>query len=337
MYLSKRSNKKYYIFFKQQNGKFTCKSTGTKSKSEALKYLTNFEKELKERFSKKVTPILVSHFVIEFLSYSETVYSWNHTLSLRTTCRAFADFVGNILLSDLEKKNVTEFIQNRSKNVSAYTVRRDIADLSTAFNYAISKKYLNENFMKGIKKPKITEKLPLFSSTVEFELLLKVIDDDDMKGLVIFALNTGLRQSDVVNLEWRQINFQNQTLLLDNRNSQTKLRKVHTIPLNVKALQILTDRQIKYRETEKVFTYQGKPIKALFLSHKFKKYVKRAPINQQLTFHSLRHTFASLLVQRGVSIYQVSRLLTHSDIRVTQIYSHLTEQDLLKAVNQLNN
>jgi integrase len=157
-----------------------------------------------------------------------------------------------------------------------------------------------------------------------------------LRNLINFAVNTGLRQSDLINLEWSQINFKNQTLILDNRNSQTKSRKVHTLPLNMKALQILTERQLGLSGGERVFTYQGKPIKQLFISHKFKKLVTKAGINPQLSFHSLRHSFASWLIQKGVPIYQVSKLLTHSDLRVTQIYAHLSEQNLKNAVELLN-
>jgi site-specific recombinase XerD len=86
-----------------------------------------------------------------------------------------------------------------------------------------------------------------------------------------------------------------------------------------------------------VFTYQGKPIKQDFISKKFKKYVIKANLNPNLNFHSLRHTFASWLVQRGVSIYEVSKLLGHSDIKVTKIYSHLSAEDLRASVEKLNN
>lgn len=337
MYLSKRSNGRYYIFYPQQNGKYTCTSTGTKSKSEALKFLSKFEVELKERIAKKLYPIALIKFFSEFLRYSESVHSWNHTLSLRITFKSFMKYCGNIFLSDLTNEKLVSFFEERLKNVSNYTVRRDIANLSSSFTYAVSKKYLNQNLCIGIKKPKIIERLPLFFSEAEFQILLRVIENNDLRNLITFAVNTGLRQSDLVNLEWSQINFRNQTLILDNRNSQTKSRKVHTIPLNIKALQILTEREIIMPHGGKVFTYQGRPIKQLFISHKFKKFVKKAELNPQLSFHSLRHTFASWLVQKGVSIYQVSRLLTHSDIRVTQIYSHLREEDLRSAVDKLNN
>ena len=72
-----------------------------------------------------------------------------------------------------------------------------------------------------------------------------------------------------------------------------------------------------------------------FISHKIKKIIKQAGINQQLNFHSLRHTFASWLVQAGVSIYEVSKLLGHSNIRTTEIYAHLEIGNLHEAVKKL--
>ena len=106
--------------------------------------------------------------------------------------------------------------------------------------------------------------------------------------------------------------------------------------MNMKTLQILTERQLSFSGSERVFTYQGKPVKQLFISHKFKKLVRKSGNNPQLSFHSLRHSFATLLIQKGVPIYQVSKLLTHSDLRVTQIYTHLSEQNLRDAVGLLN-
>ena len=86
-----------------------------------------------------------------------------------------------------------------------------------------------------------------------------------------------------------------------------------------------------------VFTIRKSPIKQNWIIQNFKKYVLKANINPKLKFHSLRHTSASWLVQRGVSIYEVSKLLGHSDIKVTEIYSDLRAEDLREAVEKLNN
>ena len=72
------------------------------------------------------------------------------------------------------------------------------------------------------------------------------------------------------------------------------------------------------------------------MTHKFKSYVKKAEINPKLNFHSLRHTFASWLVQKGATIYDVSKLLGHSTIKSTEVYAHLRVDELRGAVERLN-
>lgn len=335
MFLSKLPNGIYHLYYFKENGKKTKISTHTKYKSEAYKFLVNFEQEFKIRKQNKLYPINLRKLAFEFLKYSESIHSINHTKSLRTTFNEFIKITGNISASDISKKTVIEFFETRLRNVSNYTVRGDLADLSSAFNWAISKNYLSENPCKGIKKSKLTEKLPLFFTKEEFDTLLNSIKDNDLKDLIHFAVLTGIRQNDLITLRWNQINFRNRTLTFDNRLSQTKSRKIHTLPLNLKALQILTERELK-KKSNYVFTYNQEPIKQCFISHKFKKLVKAAKLNPQFTFHSLRHSFGSWLVQKGVPIYQLSKLMTHSDLRVTQIYTHLSEQNLKETVELLN-
>ncbi|MDR3596139.1 tyrosine-type recombinase/integrase, partial [Clostridium sp.] len=71
------------------------------------------------------------------------------------------------------------------------------------------------------------------------------------------------------------------------------------------------------------------------ISNNFKAAIRRAELNDKYHFHTLRHTFASWLVQKGVSIYEVSKLLGHADIKTTEIYAHLKENNLRSSVNLL--
>jgi site-specific recombinase XerD len=93
--------------------------------------------------------------------------------------------------------------------------------------------------------------------------------------------------------------------------------------------------QIKADSTDYVFTREGQLIKRKTLTERFKFINEKAKLNPDYHFHSLRHTFASWLVQKGVSIYEVSKLLGHSDIKTTQIYAHLRGDDLKRAVDLL--
>ena len=126
MFLSKLPNGIYHIYYFKENGKKSKVSTHTKLKSEAYKFLTNFEQEIKSRKENKLSPIELRQFSFEFLVYSESIHSWNHTKSIRTTFNEFTKFTGNILISAITKKVILNFIELRLRNVSAYTVRRDI-------------------------------------------------------------------------------------------------------------------------------------------------------------------------------------------------------------------
>jgi len=153
--------------------------------------------------------------------------------------------------------------------------------------------------------------------------------------LILFAINTGLRQMELITLEWDQIDFSSRSLILDNQVNITKSKKVRNVPLNKSALEILVNRN-RVTKVGRIFTYKAAAINQDFISKKFKKFVVKAKINTDFNFHSLRHTFASWLVQRGVSIYEVSKLLGHADIKTTQIYAHLRSDDLRNAVERLD-
>ena len=227
------------------------------------------------------------------------------------------------------------FFQERITNTSIYAARKDYINLSSSFTKAIQDGYLKDNPCKMIKRFKIPEKQPLFFAEPEYQILLNAIDDKLVKDMVIIAANTGLRQMEILKLEWSQINFRDKFLILDNRNHLTKSKKIRTIPLNINSMQVLIERE-REKNNNLVFNRDGQLIKQEIFCQTFKKYIIKSKLNPKLNFHSLRHTFASWLVQKGVSIYEVSKLLGHSDMKVTEIYAHLSPENLRNAVELLN-
>ena len=243
---------------------------------------------------------------------------------------------GNVLISEITRNTLEEYFNKRIKNSSIFAARRDLINTSAAFNYAVNSGYLVTNPCKGIKRYKLLERQPLFYTKEDFNELLDAIDSEDLKDLVLFAVNTGMRQMELITLDWRQINFKDNFLTLDNNGYITKTKRIRTIPLNSVCVDILKRRyENSSFEYQNVFTLSGKPFEQEKLSKNFKSYIIKAKINNKLNFHSLRHTNASWLVQSGVSIYVVSKLLGHSNISTTEIYAHLRREDLRNAVNQL--
>jgi len=136
---------------------------------------------------------------------------------------------------------------------------------------------------------------------------------------------------ELLSLKWTQIDLQHKNILLDQRVHITKSKKIRSVPINNNIYPVLLEMQ-RLAATDNLFSYTGRNISVL-ISQKFKSYVLKAELNPSLHFHSLRHSFASWLVQGGVNIFLVSKLLGHADIKTTQIYSHLRQDDLLTSVN----
>lgn len=336
MYLSKRYNGFYYIFYPQLNGKKTCISTKTKIKTEAFQFLSQFEKELEARKIQKLASITLSDYINLFLSYSRTIHTPKTQKGYSLTLSYIQNYLGEITLTEITQSKMSDYFEQRTKDSSIYQARKDLICFNSLFNKAIAEGYIFQNPCKDIKRFRLPQKQPLFFSELEFDLLLSKVKETDLKDLFLFAIQTGLRQMELLTLEWSQINFEDRFLILDNREHLTKSKNIRTVPLSMKALQILTERE-RTKKGNLVFTLAGYQINQDFISRKFKSYVLESKINPKLKFHSLRHTFASWLVQKGVSIYHVSKLLGHANVETTEIYSHLRAEDLRASINLLNN
>ncbi len=335
MFLSKHSNGRYYIYYFTPAGIRKSISTKTKSKKEAFDFLTDFREKLKLKENQKIIPIDLKEFRNNYFKYAESIHTTKTVIGYKTVFNSLINYFGNVQLTEITKQKIEAYLLYRLNKGSIYVARRDHATLSSIFNKAIQDDYLLINPCMGIKRFRPPEKQPLFYSKEDFEKLLSCIDREDIRDLVIFAVNTGLRQMELISLEWTQVDFKNNFIILDNHAYITKSKKIRTLPLNESALNILIKRK-NNSNTQNVFTLNGNPIDQNYIAHKFKKYIYAASLNPKLNFHSLRHSFASWLIQKGASIYHVSKLLGHSDIKTTEIYSHLRSEDLKNSINLLD-
>jgi integrase len=335
MFLSKRPNGIYYIYYDDTNGIRKSVSTKANHKKDAYQFLSNFKENIQEENKKTTHPIDLMAFRFKFLKHSETVHAPKTTKTFVTTFKYLLAFIGNVQLVEITEKSIRCFIEYRMKNPSLYQARKDLINISSSSNWAVQENYIIANPCAAIKRIKIPPKLPIFFSKEDFTKLGDRIINDEFRAMIIVAVNTGLREMELLTLRWDQIRFKESILILDNRTHITKGKKIRTVPLNHTALAVLRKQKLNYTTGQLVFKLDGITNREKYVQNNFRKYVKLTEVNPRLNFHSLRHTFASWLVQAGVSIYEVSKLLGHSDIKTTQIYAHLRGDDLRRSVELL--
>jgi integrase/recombinase XerC len=340
MFLYKRKGIYYLQYEEPRTGKKKRISTKQKMKKDALSFVSDFKKMLEEKNQTKT--ISFDQFEKEFLELKEKSSSPKHIVSIKLTFKKFREAIGNPLLEDIRFNQVEAFILNiHSKSASLASLYYRI--LKAAFNKAVEWEYLKTNPLAKLKLPRAKTNLPLFIDAKELELILEHVTDEQLKHFYTLALHTGLRLNEILNLRWSAIDFEEKILKVEHTEGfMTKGKKERMIPLNSIAFKLLKDKFmslpiINIDRNVLIFSKcAGVKLNGDYVSKQFKKALRKTKgINKSLHLHSLRHSFASLLVQKGVSLYVVKDLLGHTDVRTTQIYSHLQQQNFVDAVKVL--
>lgn len=272
-------------------------------------------------------------------TFLETMTLSEGTLNLYAV--AFRNLIGvsdDLNIEELTALHWEKYKKVRSAKVSPVTTNIELRCLRAAMNRAVDWKILLSNPFYRQKLCTVPESVPTFFSVDAFEMLLLAIKDVWFRLIVIVAVLTGMRRSEIVNLRWGDVDFIQKTIRIQsNGDFKTKAGKRRIIAAGETVMDIL--RQLRPSSADNstyVFTLKGEQIKPVLLTKKLKKAVKASKVeNQRLHFHSLRHTFASWLAQKGTSIYEIQKLLGHTDIKTTQIYAHLLPNELHKTVAQL--
>ena len=347
MYLVKNKKSPNYQIVYFPNGKRTTVSTKNTDYEKAQKFMHEFSQKLKSpnppskqlpEVSKTTSNILISKFQDEYVEYVQASKSKHYIRSIKLSFNRLTDYAGDIPLSKLDLKTLDKFISStyaKAPRAAALYYRT----LKAAFSKAVIWEYLPFNPLKKIKAPKNAKKLPIFINEGELLVIIGNTEEQYLKDLFLTAFHTGMRLAELLNMKWNWINLKDDIITVTNSESfTTKSKKERIIPISSTLKKCLTRRKrnIKISNTDIVFTrVPGIKINEDYISKRFKKVVRDLKLNDEIHFHTLRHSFASMLVQKGVSLYVVKELLGHEDLATTQIYSHLQQQNLKDAVNLL--
>jgi integrase len=325
----------YYLWYYDELNQKQKVSTKCTNKADALKFLQHFksnELEKKVRLKK----LLMSKFIPDFLQYSKSVHTVKTQKVFQDAFKEFIRVIGDHPLHRIGIREIESFLAIKKEEASDWTARKYFAALASAFETAKRWNCISINPFRNVKKPQIREIQPVYFTQEDIQLLLVTIKDKNFKELCLCALLTGMRLGELLSLEWSQIDFVKKVIFIKNTESfTTKSRKNRIVPMTDDLWKMLALRKER-ADTALVFHSKGKKLKDGSISQKFKKIVRKAKLDDRLHFHSLRHTFTSWMVQKGVSLYAVKEILGHSDFKTTQIYSHLQPGKLHSEMNKIS-
>ena len=334
MFLSKGRSGNYFLYFKKDDGKKTRVSTKTKLKKEALQFLKDFEIKTYELKNQKITIQEFSDKYLQQVSYSHTKESFEQT---QYVVENFLKAINpEMYISKLQRQPIENYILSKYKT-APYHSHFILRHLKAYFNKAIEFGYLDTNPLKKLRL-KVPTKNPMYIGMGDLNKILEKETDETFSAIYLVTFMTGLRNSEIVNLKWNAIDFERKILTVKNDDSFiTKSKKDRIVPMNetvYETLEKIYDNNLNGNEY--VFTKDGEPIRKMYLTHTFKKAVRLAELDDKIHFHSLRHSFASNLVQKNVNLLVIQKLLGHAQLSTTLIYSHLKADDLISAVKVLD-
>lgn len=263
-----------------------------------------------------------------------------HTLSsYQTDLKLFAGWLSgqDYQLFDVDNSILQDYMSYRySKNYSQRSSARLLSTLRRFYGYAIEANLIQADPTAKISSPKLNKPLPKSLSEGDIEQLLNAPDvttDIGIRDLAMIELMyaSGLRVSELINLEFSQVNLQQGVLRVLGKGSKERLVPFGEVALNAIERYIKEARAqfLGNKTCDSLFVSgRGRQMTRQTFWYRVKYYAKQTSIKTDLSPHTLRHAFATHLLEHGADLRTLQLLLGHSDLSTTQIYTHIAKERL---------
>ncbi len=276
------------------------------------------------------------HLIEQFLDHYwlSSGASKNTLSAYRSDLMLYSKWLDKLSLENSSDTSILKYFQYRQ--ISPSTQARILTCFRIFYQYLVSQKLTDTNPTAKLHHPKQVQKLPVFLSIKEVEKLLDTPDQKTIFGMRDRAMlellySCGLRVTELVSLEYHHININDEYIRILGKGNKERL-----LPMGDLAIEYLS----KYEKEARPFLIKKGQTDGYFLSNRgsnmsrqnffymIKSYAQKAGIDKSLSPHSLRHAFATHLVQQGADLRSVQLMLGHSDISTTQIYTHIQNVQL---------
>lgn len=280
--------------------------------------------------------------VKEFVYYlqAERGLSGNTVESYKSDVLTFIDNTKKNI-KEINKEDIQNYIDSlHSSNFSTATVARKLSSLRMFFLFWVGEGLIDQTPMNNIQSPRMEKKLPKFLSADEVKNLIENVNGDfkySLRDRAILELlyGCGLRVSELLNLRKEDLFLKEDFIRVKGKGSKERI-----IPLGGEAkkalIKYMTASRPAFNKKNSSFlflTRSGNKLSRMGLWKRFQQYIAKSGIKKDLTPHTLRHSFATHLLERGASLRTVQLLLGHCDISTTQIYTHVDRNYLRKILS----
>ncbi|TXL14657.1 site-specific tyrosine recombinase XerD [Methylococcaceae bacterium HT4] len=267
----------------------------------------------------------------------ENGLSQNTLSAYASDLRIFDKSLATKSLHQANNSDIALFLSQRyEQGISARSSARILSSLRRFFTYLLRENHISTDPTALIDTPRIGRPLPSSLSEHDVELLLSAPEPSSVlgsrdKAMLEMLYATGLRVTELVSLTTSQVNLRQGVLRVTGKGNKERLT-----PIGEQAMDSLED----YMQHSRKALLSERPCNVIFVTNRaagmtrqafwyiIKRYAKKADINKELSPHTLRHAFATHLLNHGADLRVVQLLLGHSDLSTTQIYTHIANERL---------
>jgi len=279
-----------------------------------------------------------------FLNYlrNEKNYS-EHTLkNYENDLKQFFQFLSQQKIEDLKRVDhilIRSFLASLyEQNYEKKSIARKLACLKSFFKYLLKNNFIDDNPADYVSSPKIPKKLPNFLYEDNIKNIIEFFNQPDdfeksrERAILETLYSTGIRVSELVNLNLKDINLEAGTAIVFGKGKKERI-----VPLGSKCIEAL---KIFIKQRNQLLNKLNKTEKALFINKNgnrltdrgiryiFDKHIKKLAEIEKVSPHTIRHTFATHMLNNGCDIRIVQEILGHSNLSTTQIYTHISKKKL---------
>lgn len=278
-----------------------------------------------------------------FINYCEyekglsanTLKSYNYEINLYQTY--LEDKLSIIDIEKVSKEDIESYLKFcYLKNEDSKTISHKITTIYNFHNYLLREKVIKDNQAEFIDRPKLVKHLPYTLTVKEIDKLLDIalvtVFDYRDKAMLELMYGTGLRVSELVSLTVYDVDFYNAFLRIKGKGSKERIVPINNASL--KYLKLYLDRRcllLKKKTSDELFlNARGEGISRQGFFKNLKKILATKGMPTNISPHSLRHSFATHLIENGADLRSVQTMLGHSDITTTKIYTHISNEKVTK-------